>query len=275
MPLLLPWGPPSPLYHDQLAATPATANTTATASGTTHTKGAWAQLTAALDYDVGMVMLLIATATFANATQRAILCDIGIGASGSEKVIVSNLMFGGCDTRTQCWVPIFIPKGSRVAIRIQSGTASQTLVMSAPFYVPASQHIRPGLYCTTYGANTATSGGVGVASGANATTWGTPTQITASTTAPARWVTVTFGVNTTTVTASGTNRYRLMVGGAGSEKVVVPISGMFVTSTSEGYTLYPNTFTFPVDIPAGSRIAMSCLSGTNASEFAAAVHAFS
>lgn len=272
MPIQTPWGPPSTLYHSQTTSvTPGVA--TATASGTPHTKGTWTQIIAALDYDVGMIGLITNTLTFLNGTVRGILMDVAIGSAGNEKIIAGDISIGGADSGATVWLPMFVPKGVRLSFRIQSSTASQTLVlMNPPILIPAGPHIRSASTCTTYGANTGTSLPTTVA--ADNAAWATPTEITASTTAPAHWAYLGIGV-TTLVVGSASLYYRIMVGAAASEKVVVPVAAHFISSTSEGWTPRNRQFAYPVDIPTGSRVSVSGYYAAIASEYGVTLHLFS
>lgn len=115
-----------------LPATPSTGafGSRATASASTNTKGSWTQVNASLPFDsYGFWIGIAGTATAATLTD--VLLDIGIGAGGSEVVIVPDLLAGWIGTPTQdirtLWIPIFIPKGARVAVRCQGQIASDTV----------------------------------------------------------------------------------------------------------------------------------------------------
>jgi len=149
-----------------LPATPSTATfgTRATASATPHTKGNWAQVTASLPHDAyGFWLIMAGTAT--SATNTDMLLDIGIGAGGSEVVIVPNLLSGWTGSPTQgprvLWLPIFIPKGTRVAIRNQGVIASDTVDCMFHF-VSGNPSMRGNLFvgCDAFGIVSASSAGL-------------------------------------------------------------------------------------------------------------------
>src|SRR5215207_4648079 len=99
----------------------------AVVTGASNVEGAWVQLIAATASDVyGLVVTINRGAS--GAASREIIADFGIGAAGSEVPIISNLIgnsptnsnFGFQNVR---FFPIFIPKGTRIACRIQANTA--------------------------------------------------------------------------------------------------------------------------------------------------------
>lgn len=101
---------------------------TAVAPGTANAKGSWVQLSAALDYDVAFVYISAMTKNgITNPVNYAL--DIGIGASGSEVVVVPNLI---CPNGSNAFlgrqysIPLRIPAGTRVAARCQASNVSGT-----------------------------------------------------------------------------------------------------------------------------------------------------
>jgi hypothetical protein len=142
-----------------LPATPSTGayGTRATASASTNTKGSWTQVNAALPFDsYGFWIAIAGTAT--SATLTDVLLDIGIGGSGSEIVLVPDLLAGWVGTPTQdlrnLWIPIFIPKGTRVAVRCQAQIASDTVDVMF-FFRGGRPDMRGELFsgCDAYGVS--------------------------------------------------------------------------------------------------------------------------
>ncbi len=154
-----------------LPATPSTSTfgTRATAGGSANTKGSWSQVTASLPHDAyGFWLTMAGTATSATSTDG--LLDIGIGAGGSEVVLVPDLLAGWIGSPTQgprvLFIPIFIPKGTRVAIRNQGVIASDTV--DCMFHFKSGDPANRGQLfsgCDAYGVNS---------SGASAGTAHTP-----------------------------------------------------------------------------------------------------
>lgn len=108
--------------------------TQATASATQYTKGAWVEMIAATGIDSQQIVVQLQRASLASGRYRL---DIGIGAAGSEVVAVGDITFvtgsdSGTDASQFCsrdmtlHIPLTIPTGSRVSMRIESNGASAT-----------------------------------------------------------------------------------------------------------------------------------------------------
>jgi hypothetical protein len=168
---------------NNLVATPVTVavGTTVVASGSTNTKGSWTELFAAatVTYDVYGVTLLILNDS-ASATVTRNLYDVGIGGSGSEIVKIPDILNTGptslnnAMSAQQFFLPIFIPKGTRIAMRKQSNVASKT--SSCAMWLHGGGGIPPWTVfsrCDSYATDTATSGGLVHTPGSSGTysTW--------------------------------------------------------------------------------------------------------
>ena len=103
-----------------------TALTDVTTGGSAHTKGSWAQLAAATVDDTDAVVLRLGGHTTSGVASPALL-DIGVGAAGSEQVLVENLDLGNHTFRSFLHLPVIIPAGSRVAARVQGARASTAI----------------------------------------------------------------------------------------------------------------------------------------------------
>lgn len=89
-------------------------------SYTANVKGGWLEMSAATPDDIYAMCLGQIMFTFSNVQ---LLVDIGIGAMGAEETILSNLPFGAnsnVQTAYCPWLPVYVPKGSRLSIRFQS-----------------------------------------------------------------------------------------------------------------------------------------------------------
>lgn len=129
MSLMLPV-PGGGLTQHNLAATPGASapGTTVTAHATINTKGSWVELIAATNFEAFGITLMIVTDS-TNATQAANLYDIGIGAAGVEVAIVKNLLntsTGAGSCFKSYYLPIFIPKGTRLSACKQSNITAKT-----------------------------------------------------------------------------------------------------------------------------------------------------
>jgi hypothetical protein len=115
---------------DSIGFVSASTQGTTITSGAANTKGSYSQLTASTTKDYSG-LFFAADALNTSAGNAVALIDIAIGGSGSEQVIAPNMLMGRADG---IWTPLFsslifvpIPSGTRVAARIQSDVASNTL----------------------------------------------------------------------------------------------------------------------------------------------------
>lgn len=161
--------------QNNFAATPSKTapGTTLTANATPHDKGAWAQLFATANYDVWAISFTNNTDAI-SAGDSNILLDIGVGAAASEVVVVKEMVIGGAGSslatggaiNKQYWLPIYIPKGARVAARIQSLTTVKTTSILMVLHGGPSAAPWPafsGVDCI--GADPLTSGGLALTAG--------------------------------------------------------------------------------------------------------------
>lgn len=149
-----------------------------TASATAHVKGAWTQLIASTPQDAYGVFVMMSNVG-ASAVDTSMLVDIGIGAVGSESVLVPDLNAGGAHVLAsfgkRLYLPLYVPRGSRLAARAQAAVASDTVRVDLFLYGDPPTPAFVGSKVTAYGVNAAASRGTSVAA-SNA--W---TEITAST----------------------------------------------------------------------------------------------
>jgi hypothetical protein len=169
--LMLPRVGLQPMQNN-LSATPSSTlpGTTVTASATPHTKGAWAQMFASTNFPVCGITLTIANdATSTDSVKN--LYDLGTGGSGSEVPIVSNIFNTAAAIQTglsSYYLPIFIPKGTRISCRKQSATGSKTGSVFA-FLHGGWSSPPDGMFAGAegIGVNLATSGGLDHAAGSS------------------------------------------------------------------------------------------------------------
>jgi hypothetical protein len=233
------------------ASAAANYKTTITASGTINTKGSWTQMVASAPFDVDSILL---TFEGPGTGQHAEMVDIGVGAGGSETVVVSNIFLQTFTANLfygWVYIPFHCPAGTRIAMRSQSDVAS-----TATYW--KMQMVKAGFFSgrtfqspVTYGATTAsTSGAVVTAGTSNAK--GSYTQLTASTTAPIRLLMLCFGQGGVTVGPMDFG-FDIAVGAGGSEVVVIPDISVWLTNTNGD--ILPSFLVLPVDIPAGTRLS--------------------
>lgn len=225
-----------------------------TTSSSVHTKGAWTQLVAATTYDFSGVIVWF---DWADAAGREYMIDVGVGAAGSETVIVPNLALSRCSTTDRLfhscvYLPISIPAGSRLSLRAQSGVsgaytmyvAVQGLVGGAPLGLSSVAAI---------GAVPSLTDGVSVAPGANGT-WGGWTEVTAACANDIKHLSAHMGSQGR---ATGTQQFwtlQVATGASGAEQIL--IDTMFTAETNVGIFMPQYPHGFFVDIPQGTRLSV-------------------
>lgn len=102
--------------------------TLATASASLNTKGNYAELTASTTNPIKILYVCSSPGT---TTAGSVLCDIAVGAAGSERVIISNLYIRHATANRTNDIggavgpfPVDIPAGTRLSACIQSNVAS-------------------------------------------------------------------------------------------------------------------------------------------------------
>lgn len=231
--------------------------TTVTASASANTKGAWAEIIATTICDCKGFWVQMG----AQNTAKEYLVDLGIGAAGSEIVLVSDILFGSLAPSTrataQCFfIPISIPAGTRISCRCQCATGSATLsvgvISLGPGFMPSNSLGK----CETYGAVEATSLGSTVDPGTSANTKGAYTQMTAATGIIVRELIILLGSNNAISHSNGSWLIDVAIGAAGSEIVSIP--NLFVVpGFGNGMGFVPSVIgPIPVNYPVGTRIAV-------------------
>jgi hypothetical protein len=162
---------PSPTiatFQNNFSATPSlTAAGTTVTSGAAYTKGAaFTQLIASTTYESYGFWINIG-GTGASATRTDTVMDIAIGAASSEQIIVPNLLCGWRNAfgtnPMSLFIPIYIPKGSRVSARTACATASkavqkQIILMGGCSGIYGSTYTGCDAYGVTYTAGTVAGG---------------------------------------------------------------------------------------------------------------------
>lgn len=231
-------------------------------NASTNTKTSWVQLIASTSREY---------ASFAfcyrdwYATNH--LFDIGIGASGSEQVVVPNLFFGRAgNSVVRVELPLSLPRSTRISARHQcsEATAKQGDMVLQGFAGGAKTMAPAAGRWEVYGADTTNTRGVALDPGATANTKGAWTQITASTNCPHSELFIVFGYYPALpngVIADSGFLMDVAVGASGSETVI--LSNHPVWLQSYGGFVNNTHFRIPVDLPSGTRIAARCQSATN------------
>jgi len=225
---------------------------TLTYGASAHAKGAWVEVNANTAQNV--VMLGITVACNAPATDTSTVLDIGVGASGSETVVVPDLAVGA-HAVFAFYIPVAIPAGSRVAVRMAGTRVSPTTATVAVALFAGNGYETTPTSVDVLGVTAASSSGTAMA-GAN----GSWVQITASTAKDYQQVTLLPSSSATDI-ASASMVWFLGVGASGSERVIG--SQIFRTANTEQVTMAApgNQGAIPCfvsgePVPAGSRLAV-------------------
>ena len=135
---------PAPYCVNVGANTSTSSGVVSTWGGSTHTKGSWVELTSAAPERLSGLQVCLdlnGTTTSANASA---LVDIGIGAAGSETVVVSNLFYVTTTSETAdsfggglAYVPVEVPAGERLAVRHQASSNLVSTVAVVLVGIPA------------------------------------------------------------------------------------------------------------------------------------------
>jgi len=246
-------------YEDCGVNTAASIGLVITANSTINTKGSWIELIASTGFDYEALIL-----AFNIDNSPSFLVDLGIGAGGSEVVLVSNIYVAFAGSATQVTqtleIPINIPEGTRVSMRAQSTSSSFTFdVKGTGKGNTLRQSVGLGR-ATTYGATTADSTGALIDAGGTPNTKGAYTEITASTTDDIKKLILCVGTSITSVAING-SLFDIAIGAAGSEVVITPESPLYAETSYDSHL--PAYHTFDVDIPTGTRIAVRSQSSTS------------
>lgn len=226
-----------------------------------NTKGSWNQLTAATPNETNWVSMAVNAFFGSTGTPGDIAFDIGIGAGGSERTVLSNLIFSassGFSPKQTFDFPLDIPAGSRVAIRLQeTSTAGNggTNFWVVPVFYNAGMTELEGASAIDgiYGSLSAAPYTVQYTAGASGV-FGSYTQIVASTLRDYIGFFAEFDQAQATDANFNDVVVHIAIGASGSEEVLVEATVAQVTTTITPF--------YPIKIPAGSRLAVRGTYGT-------------
>lgn len=225
-----------------------------TAVSGANSKAAWTELVASSSFAADAIII----APFQSGASGDFLYDIATGAASSETVIIENFTAMRNTNNTHICAstvfPISIASGSRVAARYQCTSASGTSRFAAYLIKKDNVAFHECTSAVTYGANTTDSGGTSLNPGATTNTKGAYSQLTASTTADIKWLSICIANQNNQARNATGWLVDIATGGAGAETVVVPNVMFVCASGAEGIgpIIYPP---IPIEIPSGSRIA--------------------
>jgi hypothetical protein len=188
--------------------------------------------------------------------------EIYEGASGSEVKLIDTFTAKGADDfeyalpNNHIYYPIFIPAGKRLSFRAKMDVSSSSSVrMGLHFY--RSSYSQTGWFgnkITTYGYDDSSLKGVDVTPNATADTWGSWTQITASTSRHHKaFITEFFPVTSKSVPSNRGYAYQVAIGASGSEAVISPVYRQGQGSSDQYSPRLEPIYKY---IPAGSRLSV-------------------
>ena len=222
----------------------------ATASASTHTKGAYTELIASTSAECGFIDFQIGS-TALTGSSAAQLIDIAVGAAGSEVVVVPDVAVGGIGgngSNVGIQLPIKIPSGSRVSFRNQAEIASDTCrIFNFTTYAFDAALCPTSL--DVLGTDTATSTGTELAGSS-----GTWTEIVASTSQAYTGFNLIPSTSEANQDSVGEITLEIGVGAAGSEVVLGAI--MVQYGNSEFVARSTQFVLIGGNVPAGSRLAV-------------------
>lgn len=236
--------------------------------------GSWIEMVASTTKDAHGIQLWQGTAGV-TATITNCVIEVGIGAAASEVAVISGLGVGNYRSSTPGggfdrphWLPVFIPSGSRIAIRLAAVEASKSVSFAVDTWrCPTEPVPYPLGKVDALGLTVATiCGGPVCISGSSGAYTATPVEIVASTSFPYAALLLCVQSNDTALSSS-TTRVRLLAGAGGSE-VVIYDHFVFSSSNTEVFTPKHHWYWVPpTAIPAGTRLSVTASSsGTAADE---------
>jgi len=235
--------------------------TTVNSSTTTDTKGSWTQIASSTSFDATAIWICLDP----QFTDTNYLVDIGLGASGSEQIIIPDLLMAAqAGKALNPIIPMAIPAGSRISARCAGNfSGTNPVYVSVTLFSGAFTNYPPISDITAYGVNTTGSTGTTADSGTPANSKGSWTQIVASTTQAHKGLMVAAVRPSMTVTlaAAYMQLTDIGIGASGSEQILVPNIRYNCQNdagaTSARGNLDPTFIILPpCDIPAGSRLAV-------------------
>lgn len=239
-----------------LGVTPATSQTLSVfgSTTTTYAKGAWAQAVASAASDSTWMQVFAQTATSGGS---AFAVDVGVGASGSEVVVVSNLCFSQLSSWAASYLfPLAIQAGTRIAVRASSNLTFDVLQAQLITFDDTFSSVGVGSGVDTYGFSNATNYGTAIDPGGTANTKGAYSQISASLTNDLSGFMLCFDNQANGGSALVTTLVDIAVGGSGSEVVIIP-NYCLVYTLGGSQNSMPGAVShyLPIPIAAGTRVA--------------------
>jgi len=237
------------IVDQSTAITASSTGAIVTSGGGTHTKGAWTEVVASTSEETYWLQLV----TLPILADENFLIDIGVGAAASEVVKIANIpVFLNTPVSSPVVIspmPLTIPSGSRVSIRVQSTTANDSLQFM--LFLSNNNEFGTSSENETIGALTASSKGTPVDAGGTVNTKGAYAELSSSISIDYNYIVVMIGNNDNNTQVNGTFLVDVADGAAASEVDRVS-NTMFNSSTSE---LASSAQPFFQSFTSGSRVS--------------------
>lgn len=222
------------------------AGTGVTSSASTNTKGTYTAISASTPCACDSFIVQL---TNYNADQHDFLCDIAVGAGGSEQIIAANLYCGStAETPTYEYpIDMQIPSGTRVAAAVACSAGSKTIQVVILLVVKHPDGSTTFQKLTTMGAATGTSGGTSIDPGTSVNTKGAYTQIVASTAESYSAILVAVGNQLQQARVQS----KWLVDIAIISDILIPD---IVVTCGVNRSVMPGTHLYRVEVPLGSQL---------------------
>lgn len=218
-------------------------------------KGSWVTAIASLDADCFGLLICINSNSAASASRNTVV-DIGVGSAGSEIVVIPDLIAGNAVQYTGFggglwyWFPVFIPAGSRIALRSQgNGTAAFNVWVQAFQSTPDPAAVRVASYVEAVGMTVPE----GVAVTAGTTAEGSWTLL-GTTTKDCWWWQMGVQVSAADTGYSNLGYHADLAEGDGTNYRIILDSQLFATNSSEQLAKPVTVFGCEQFVPAGRNI---------------------
>lgn len=236
----------------------ATSLLTVVTAGTANVLGNWAVMHANTTFPVSSLLITLGKVGIATgSTNTQTLIDIGTAPTGaaanSEVPIAQDITIGGALAFATLSLPLTIPTGTRISVRIRSIVASKSVTMAMSIY-GGGMGLESGYKAITYGQVTASSRGTVLSSPTAINTTEAPwTVITTGTTLPIRWLLVGLSApNNANVITAADLLVDIGAGPAATEAVIITDIPCSVSANED--IACPRPLLFPVSIPIGARL---------------------
>jgi len=203
-------------------------------------------------YDTEFILLNVYWTTSFNADSVAV--NLAVGASGSEKLIATNLLVSLPTSGTAVFnLPLSIPSGTRISVAIAAHVASQALAINAQLFSGSFFGSSfAGVDSLGYTSSAVT--GTTITASSSTNTKGSYTELTPSATGAVRdYCGIMYSLDSLNGAATTTNGLMdIAVGASGSQKNIIP--NILVTDNGSAIITPVVVGFVPISIPAGAHV---------------------